>query len=156
MGTCVHNKYACLCRVTPAAAWLLGLAAGLGWFVSGGPAAAVLPDSPEVRKLVESALAAIEKPGSTVEDTYAERLGTRCLVGLAFLKAGKPEHPRVDEAIKAVRANMTSGETIDVYSNGIVIVFLCELSPERYRRETQWYLDLMRERQKEHGGWGYD
>ena len=51
---------------------------------------------------------------------------------------------------------MTNGSKIDIYSNGIAIVFLCELSPQRYQREIQWYLDLLHKRQKQHGGWGYD
>jgi HEAT repeats/Squalene-hopene cyclase C-terminal domain/Prenyltransferase and squalene oxidase repeat len=135
---------------------MLGLAACAGMLAWSAPAWAIRSDSPEVRQLIEAGLAAIEKPGSHGDDFYAERLGARCIVGLAFLKAGKPDHPRVDEAVKAARAAMTSGEKIDVYSNGIVIVFFCELSPERYRREIQWYLDLLRKRQKEHGGWGYD
>ncbi len=134
----------------------LGIVVGVGLAAWCAPAGAITSDSPEVRQLVEAGLAAIDKPGSPTDDFYATRLGARCIVGLAFVKAGKPHHPRVDEAMKAVRAAMTSGEKIDVYSNGIAIVFLCELSPESYRREIQWYLDLLRKRQKEHGGWGYD
>jgi hypothetical protein len=134
----------------------VGIAACVGLAVWGTPAWAVTPDSPEVRQLIEAGLAAIEKSGAQSDDHYAERLGAKCIVALAFLKAGKPDHPRIDTAVQAIRSAMTSGEKIDVYSNGIVIVFLCELSPERYRREIQWYLDLLHKRQKEHGGWGYD
>jgi hypothetical protein len=134
----------------------LAVAVGVGLAAWGAPARAITSDSPEVRQLVEAGLAAIDKPGSQADDFYAERLGARCVVGMAFLKAGKPNHPRVDDAVKAVHAAMTSGEKIDIYSNGIAIVFLCELSPQRYRREIQWYLDRLHKRQKEHGGWGYD
>ena len=35
----------------------------------------ITSDSPEVRKLVESGLAALEKPGNAIEDPFAERLG---------------------------------------------------------------------------------
>lgn len=134
----------------------LGIFVAFGLAIWGAPARAITSDSPEVRRLIEAGLAAIDKPGDRSADGYAERLGGRCIVGLAFLKAGKPDHPRVDDAVKAARAAMTSGERIDVYTNGIALVFLCELSPQRYRREIQWYLDLLHKRQKEHGGWGYD
>ena len=30
---------------------------------------------------------------------------------------------------------------LDVYSNGLAIIFLCELSPQKYAREIEWYLE---------------
>jgi hypothetical protein len=142
--------------LTPACSWRLAVVAGWGLLATCAPALAIKPDSPEVRKLIDASLAVLEEPIDVQQDTYAGRLGGKCLVGLAFLKAGKPEHPRVAEAVQAIRASMSPDEKIDVYSNGIAIVFLCELAPQRYRREIGWYLDLLRNRQKEHGGWGYD
>src|SRR5688572_25238799 len=50
------------------------------------------PDSPEVKKVVESAL------GFLAQKTD-DRLGAKCLIGLAFHKAGRTNHPRVREAI---------------------------------------------------------
>ncbi|MEX2092241.1 MAG: hypothetical protein WD971_06170, partial [Pirellulales bacterium] len=135
---------------------LFGFAAAAGTLLASAPVFATRSDSPEVRELVEAGLAVLEQPIDEQQDAYAVRLGGKCIVGLAFVKAGKPTHSRVDEAIAAVRAAMTSDGKIDVYSNGIVIVFLCELDPKRYQREIQWYLDLLHKRQKEHGGWGYD
>ena len=137
-------------------AWLFGFAAAAGALLASAPVFAIRSDSPEVRELVDAGLAVIEQPIDEQQDAYAVRLGGKCIVGLAFVKAGKPTHSRVDEAIAAVRAAMTSDGKIDVYSNGIVIVFLCELDPKRYQREIQWYLDLLHKRQMEHGGWGYD
>jgi hypothetical protein len=115
-------------------------------------AAAAAPDSPEVQKLVASALTFLEKN----ED---ERLGARCLVGLAFLKTKRPEHPRVRQALEACRETVrtTAPETvIDVYSNGLAIIFLCEQSTQQNSREIEWFLARMKVRQKPQGGWGYN
>src|SRR3989304_3092372 len=103
----------------------VGLAAAVVALCCASPVLAVTSESPEVQRLIAAGLAALEKPGSDIEDLYAERLGGQCLAGLAFVKAGKPNHPRVAAAIDACRTAMTSGEKIDVYSNGIAIVFLC-------------------------------
>lgn len=127
---------------------LLGVGMLLG-ILAGGDARAVTPESPEVKELVTKGLAVLEKETD-------ERLGGKCLVGLAFLKAGQPNHPRVAEAVEACRKGMTSTEPIDVYSNGLAVIFLCELAPHRYDAEVRWYLDLLEKRQKDHGGWGYD
>ena len=109
-----------------------------------------------MKKLVAAGLAFLEKPFNTAADPNSLRLGGKCAVGLAFVKAHKPEHPRVKEAVEACRAAMTGNEKVDNYSNGLAIVFLCELGSKKYSREIQWYLDLLRKRQKAHGGWGYD
>jgi hypothetical protein len=114
-------------------------------------AAAVTPESPEVKKLVNSALAFLEKNGD-------ERLGGKCLLGLAFLKAGRANHARINEALAACRETMSANPpdaVLDVYSNGLAIIFLCELSPEKHRREIEWFMSRMKARQKPHGGWGY-
>lgn len=143
-------RSACACRRR-----VVGIALG-GLLALAAPAYAIRSDSPEVRKLVESSLAVLERPIDFQQDSYANRLGGKCLMGLAFLKAGKPEHPRVAEAVQAVRASMKPDQKVDVYSNGIAIVFLCELDPQKYRQEIIWYLNLLERRQKPHGGWGYD
>ncbi len=112
-------------------------------------AIAYTPESPEVKKLVASGLAVLEKETD-------KRLGGKCLIGLAFFKSNKGKHPRVGEAVQACRAAMTAGKPISIYSNGLAIIFLCELGPKRYKKEIGWYLDLLKRRQKPHGGWGYD
>jgi hypothetical protein len=119
--------------------------------VNGSIAWAVTPDSPEVQKLVTAALGYLEKD-------VDERLGGRCLAGLVFLKANQPNHPRVREALEDCRKQMGANppdSVLDVYSNGLAIIFLCELSSQRNVREIQWYVDRLKARQKEHGGWGY-
>ncbi len=156
MGTCCRSKSARAPGLTRIATWMFGFACGAGALLASDFAFAIKSDSPEVRGLVDAGLAVLEKPIDEQQYANAARLGGKCIVGLAFVKAGKPTHTRVDEAISAIRTAMAPDEKVDVYSNGIVIVFLCELDPKRYQREIQWYLDLLRQRQKDHGGWGYD
>ena len=47
-------------------------------------------------------------------------------------------------------------QSLDVYSNGLAAIFLCELVPQQYAREIEWFLGRMQKRQKNHGGWGYE
>lgn len=112
---------------------------------------AVTPESPEVRVIVDQGLKYLE----THTD---ERLGGRCLVALAFLKNGaSPDHPRIKEAATACEA--TSAEAMrqdSVYSNGLAIIFLAELDPVRYRSLIERFAGVMENRQKPHGGWGYE
>jgi len=113
--------------------------------------AGVTPQSPEVQKLVSSALGYLEK-------NTDNRLGGQCLIALVFVKAGRPDHPRIAEAVKACRDTMKSNPpdpVLDVYSNGLAVIFLCELAPKQYGKEIEWYLGWLKARQKNHGGWGY-
>jgi hypothetical protein len=108
-------------------------------------------DSPEVKAIVNKGLAYLEKHAD-------DRFGGKCLIGLAFLKAGKPDHPRVREAVDECRNQMKANEndrTLDVYSNGLAVIFLCEASPRTFAREIEFFLGRLKARQKEHGGWGY-
>src|SRR4051812_18716694 len=109
------------------------------------------PDSPNVQKVVKSALTYLE---SHTDD----HLGGKCLIGLAFLKAGKPDHPRVreavDECVKQARTNLDES-SLDMYSNGLAIIFLCEVSAQKHAREIEFYLGKLKARQKKEGGWGY-
>lgn len=121
----------------------------------GRRAGAVTPQSPEVRKLIDAGLASLDKP---ITDGNGIKLGGRCLVGLAFLKANRRGDPHIAEAVKACRETMAKEvnlQELDVYSNGLAIIFLCEASEKEYAREIQWYLNQLRQRQKPHGGWGY-
>ncbi len=114
-------------------------------------AKAVTPESPEVRALISKGLTYLEKAPE-------DRLGGKCLIALAFLKDGRKDNPRIAEALEACRKEMATNppdNILDVYSNGLAIIFLCELGDQRYAREVQWYLDRLKARQKPHGGWGY-
>jgi HEAT repeats/Prenyltransferase and squalene oxidase repeat len=113
--------------------------------------AGVTPESAEVRKLVDSGLNYL----STNTDN---RLGGKCLIALAFFKAGRTDHPRVREAIDACVAAVKANQPItdiDVYSNGLAIIFLCEVAPQKYASQIEWFLKGLKSRQKPHGGWGY-
>jgi hypothetical protein len=135
-----------------AKALLLACAATL--LVTAGPKqvrAGVTPESPEVQKVVDSGL-------RFLEEHTDEHLGGKCLIGLAFLKAGRPDHPRVREAVADCAAKAKENlddQQLDVYSNGLAIIFLCELSPQKYARDIEYYLGRLKARQKKHGGWGY-
>jgi hypothetical protein len=75
---------------------------------------------------------------------------------MALVKAGQRNHDRVREAVEVCQAAMKSGEVVDVYSNGLALIFLCEYGNGSYRNEVEYYLDMLSKRQKDHGGWGYD
>ncbi|MGI9456747.1 MAG: hypothetical protein ACR2NU_09305 [Aeoliella sp.] len=107
-------------------------------------------ESPEVRAMVDKGVKFLE------EKSREERLGGRCLIGLVFYKEGMPDHPRVAEAVKACQEAASNGEPGDVYSNGLAIIFLCELDANRYKNLIQFFLGAMNQRQKQHGGWGYN
>lgn len=126
------------------------LLAAIASIVCVGPTcrAAVTPESPEVKALIESGLARAAAEPET-------RLGGKCLVALALVKLDQPRHPRVQEAIAECRRYMQSGEEVDIYSNGLAIIFLCEAGPRRYLSEIQFYLGKLLRAQKPHGGWGY-
>ena len=115
-------------------------------------AAAVTPESPEVKAVIDKAL-------KFLETADHERLGGKCLIGLAFLKNGADEqHPKVAAAVEACLA-ATRGDPAaiqtDLYSTGISIIFLCTLNPSKYGPEILKLRDSLVLRQKPHGGWGY-
>lgn len=116
-----------------------------------GPAQAVTPESPEVRKLIADGLAFLEKETD-------HRLGGKCLVALAFIKDGaSPDHPRIQEALEACKATPAQAiRSESVYSNGLAIIFLVELNPKANRELISRFAGAMLQRQKPHGGWGYE
>ena len=77
-------------------------------------------------------------------------------IALAFVKADQPDHPRVAEAVAACGAAARAGNAQDVYSNGLAVIFLCELNATRHRSLIDFFLGALKRRQKDHGGWGYD
>ncbi len=134
-----------------AVAWLCAAAALAGSVGAKQGIASVTPESPEVKKLVDAGLGYLEAHGD-------QRLGGKCLIALAFLKAGRADHARVNEATdacyKTMQANPSDND-FDVYSNGLAVIFLCEVSPKKHAHEIEWYLGRLKARQKSHGGWGY-
>ncbi|NOZ40942.1 MAG: hypothetical protein GXP24_12060 [Planctomycetes bacterium] len=113
--------------------------------------AAVTPESPEVRLLIERGL-------QSLEGHAEQRLGGVCLVALAFVKDGaSPDNPHVQAAVAACQStDAQQARATDVYSNGLAIIFLSELNPGKYRDLIARFAGAMANRQKAHGGWGYD
>lgn len=130
----------------------MALLAG-AWLASGNSTGwAVTPESPEVKAVVEKAL-------KYLESAPENRLGGKCLIGMAFLKNGADEmHPQVEAAVAACKA-ATAREAAeiqnDIYSTGIAIIFLCTLDPSKYAPEILKFRDSLIARQKPEGGWGY-
>ncbi|MEM9185505.1 MAG: prenyltransferase/squalene oxidase repeat-containing protein [Planctomycetota bacterium] len=124
----------------------------LVWALSASPCGAVTPSSPEVQALVKKGLGYLTKSGDT-------RLGGKCVVALAFIKQENPQknHPRVKEALQAcIDGTKLSVQRLDMYSNGLAIIFLCELDPRAHGDLIRHYLGVLKKRQKDHGGWGYN
>lgn len=113
---------------------------------------AVNPKSPEVTKL-------IDKGFEFLETGRDGRLGGKCLIGMTYLKAGRPAtHWQVKEAVEACQQQAKGDpaqDSEDVYSLGIAVMFLCELDPSKYSKEIEYFLAVLKLRQKAHGGWGY-
>ncbi len=110
---------------------------------------ALTPESPEV-------VASIDRGIQFLESTPDKRPGAKALIGLAFLKSGREDHPFVQEAVESIRGTINDDYSEDVYSNGLSIIFLITLDPVKYRPEIDKLLGFMLARQKKHGGWGYD
>ena len=147
---CAHlhaTRVRALCKFGEACvAFAIGI---LGLSLS-APCLAVTPESPEVRELIEKGLGYLEKNSDT-------RLGGRCLTALAFYKNGaSPDHPRIVEAIEACREARSKPKSDSVYSNGLAIIFLSELNDPKHQAMIKTFAGALTNRQKNHGGWGYD
>ncbi len=120
------------------------------------PAAAVTPESAEVKAVIERGLAFLE----TRQET---RLGGHCLMGLSFLKNGRDRsHPQIVRALKACEdfaGNPANASAIpggsDNYSIGLAIIFLCEHDPVKNRATAQKVLDHLLSKQMAIGSWSY-
>jgi len=118
-------------------------------------AAALSPESPEVKAAVDKAIQFLE--GESGAD---RRTGGKALIALAMLKYGAdPEHPRIKEAVEAIRTALHGKETrnigMDIYSTGLSIIFLVTLESGKYEPEISALLAYLQYAQKPHGGWGY-
>src|SRR5262245_30027279 len=98
------------------------------------PASAYTPDSPEVRAMVDQAL----KWLSGQDD---DRLGGKCLIGLAFFKAGKGlNHPKVQAAQRGCETSAAEISSPDNYSIGLAVVFLLESDPAKNKKLAERYV----------------
>jgi hypothetical protein len=85
------------------------------------------------------------------------RLGGKCLIALAFHKRGLPEtHPRIVAGVEACR-ELLEGERAStyVYSKALAVIFLSELNAEKYAELIRAYSAMLKDHQKDHGGFGY-
>ena len=104
---------------------ILVMAGILLW--SAAPARALTPESPEVVAVVEKACGYLEKHARD-----EGRPGGKALVGLTFLKAGKPDHPAVQQALAATQQHLAQPVIHgDVYMVALMLVFLCELPKDQ-------------------------
>jgi hypothetical protein len=121
-------------------------------------ALAYTPESPEVKAMVERGMRYLETApppsGEGLDDA-----GAMWLVGITLLKNGKDaKHPVVAAGIKRAqdiaRKNLPTGYG-GMYWNGLVVIFLCEVDPVKYKAEIKYYLDLLLKSQYAGGAWGY-
>ena len=95
----------------------------------------------------------------------ADRLGGKCLIGLAAYKYNKRfgQQPDVlpaltQEGLEAAlaEAEKMRGKTMeDNYSVGLALILLCEVHPQQHMPAIEAYLGQVLSRQMSHGGWGY-
>ncbi|HMO86907.1 MAG TPA: hypothetical protein PKC18_18520, partial [Lacipirellulaceae bacterium] len=119
--------------------------------LAGSAAAQWAPDHPDVAPLLAKALSYLE----TAPD---DRLGARCLVGLAFLKSGAPaDHPLVMRAVEACREQLEAERSYSsyLYGKALAIILLTERNQSSDRELVRQYAELLRIHQKPHGGFGY-
>ena len=142
--------------------WRLAAAVALATIVSvhcASPAVALSPESPEVRAAVAKAVAFLEK----TQDGHLgnARPGAKALVGIVMIKAGKPDHPRVQEAVQAIKGEvLNANSSPDVYTLGLCLIFLTEpeLPQDVIQQNSELIVGLvekLKSVQKAHGGWGY-
>jgi hypothetical protein len=111
------------------------------------------PQSAEVRQVIDKAL-------TYLATAREKRLGGKCLIGLVFLKERQPEHPKVKEALEAVRSFVDQSPerlvvSTESYTPSLAIMFLCELDPGLYHDDIQKLLRAMWQRQLPQGAWTY-
>ncbi|MBN2024604.1 MAG: hypothetical protein JW809_17630 [Pirellulales bacterium] len=110
--------------------------------------------SPEVVGMISRALPYLEAAGDS-------RPGGMAVIGLALVKARVPlDHPKLKEVVETIQAVVADSPdptkmNLDVYSNGLCIIFLVAYDPDTYANEIRALLASLAAKQKPHGGWGY-
>lgn len=117
--------------------------------------AAMTPNSPEVKQAIAQGVTYLESDAAR-----DDRVGAQALLGMVLLEHGAaPNHPKIAAAVariqKALGGHDPSKMDLDIYSTGLSIIFLAELSPTTHRADVECLLKYLAERQKPHGGWGY-
>ncbi|MDR0869565.1 MAG: hypothetical protein LBN39_02105 [Planctomycetaceae bacterium] len=119
------------------------------------PAAGLSPKSPEVQQAVDNAVGYLKKNASA-----ENRLGGRALAAMAIMKAGANEnHPFVLATIKDIQKTIApdGSVTIDnhIYTAGIIVLFLGDFGPDKYRRELEAFGNFLYKNQRKDGAWTY-
>jgi len=127
--------------------------AAIGALVAATRVQALTPDSPDVRAAVDRACTYL----ADIEDLNSP--GPLAITGLVFLKAGRPDHPRVQQAFVRINEVLQFQKVgVDIYSASLMLIFLTELPDERQKKSAKSIEKLIAhfcEVQKPHGGWGY-
>lgn len=113
------------------------------------------PKSPEVLHSVDKAVEYLKRAGAG-----ESRLGGRALAAMAVLKAGKnEEHPFVQATIsdiqKAIGPDGKVNISDPIYTAGIIVLFLGDFGPEKYRRELEAFGQFLHKNQRKDGAWTY-
>lgn len=158
---CVVRRHAAFESMASHRQWTQRLAGAVAFFglglLAAGPASALTPESPEVKAVVTKAVKYLE----TVQNTgFDEFPGAKALVAMCILKQygeAAQEHPKVLEAVQAIRDGLQKGlaQQQMIYNTGICLLFLLELDRIRYRSEMEQLLALQLSNQIENGGWDY-
>jgi len=128
--------------------------AALGWWSSAtlGVAAALSPESPEVREAVAKGLAFLETQNGG-------GMGGQALLGLTLAKSGANlDHPKIKQAVATIKGALAAGVeklNSDIYSAGVSIMFLVAVNPKEHRYEIEALAHWLHLKQKEYGAWGY-
>lgn len=128
-------------------------------FVLVGPSAAqaLTPESPEVLQVIGKAVRFLETANAGSWDIHP---GAKALIGMCILKHYKEagyDHPKVNEAVQAIRAALKEGMPSQqaIYNTGLCLIFLLELDRVQYRPEMEQLLTLLINAQQAKGGFGY-
>lgn len=113
------------------------------------------PKSPEVLSAVNRASLYLQKEGAR-----ESRLGGRALISMAMVKAGaRDDHPFVRQTVqdiqKAIASDGTVSITDHIYTAGLMVLFLADLEPDRYRHELDSLGRYLLENQRTDGSWTY-
>ncbi|HWB13637.1 MAG TPA: hypothetical protein VG826_30710 [Pirellulales bacterium] len=142
----------------------LAVACAAALFLTPRHASALTPESPEVKEVIAKGVRYLEGVTNTGYDN--KNPGAKALVAMCVLKhykdvansedAGR-DHPRVVEAVEAIRDGLRSGLAKQqmIYNTGVCLLFLLELDRVAYRPEMEQLLALQLTNQKANGSFDY-
>ena len=107
--------------------------------------------SPEVQQ-------AVARATEYLKIAKTSRVGAEALLGLALLKAGvPPDHPRVVEALKAVRqqSSRSDYEFAELYTPAVFVTFLLEFNDPQYEPDIKKLVRYLESSARPYGAWGY-